>query len=126
MTAPDPGTAFLDPAEFATWAKRPAWASDPLAAALLGVVEGWIRERRPDIADDDQAARVVVFEVTRDALLYGDLGPYRSMEKRTAHSSRSVTIDPSAVERFITGRHRQMLGMSVKAAPRGHFPKCDY
>ena len=119
-------SAFLDPATFADWAKRPAWASDPVAMALLDVVEGWIRSRRPGIADDDQGARVVVFEVTRDALLSGELGPYSSIEKRTAHSSRSVTINPTVVERFVTGRHRQMLGMGVNAAPRGRFKKFDY
>lgn len=118
--------AFLDPAAFAAWAKRPAWESDQLAIALLQVVEKWIRDHKPGVADDDQAAQVVVFEVTRDALLSGEIGPYRSLEKRTAHSSRAVTIDPAVVERFITGRHRQMLGMSVNAGPRGRFKRGDY
>lgn len=117
---------FLDQVTLAEWAKRPAWSTDPLAGALLEVVERWIRAHCPGIADDDQGARVVVFEVTRDALLSGEVGPYSSIEKRTAHSSRSVTINPAVVERFVTGRHRQMLGMGVRAAPRGHFPRFDY
>lgn len=118
--------AFLDVATFATWAKRPDWSSDPVATALLDVIADWIRERKPDLASDDQAARVVSFEVARDTLMYGDLGPFKQAEKRTAHSSRSYTLDRGVVEKFITDRHRRMLGISLRAAPRGHFPKCDY
>lgn len=117
---------FLDAATFANWAKNPAWASDPLAASLLTVVSDWIRDKKPDIVDDDQAAKVVTFEVTRDALMAGDVGPYSQVTKTTSHSSRVVAIDRSAVERWITDRHRRMLGLPINAAPRGHFPKCDY
>ena len=118
--------AFLDAGEFATWAKKPDWASNPLAIALLDVVADWIRDRKPDLAADDQGAQVVSFEVARDALMYGDLGPFSQAEKRTAHSSRSYSLDRGVVEKFITDRHRRMLGISLRAAPRGRFKKCDY
>lgn len=117
---------FLDAATFATWAKKPAWGTDPLAAALLQVVSDWIRERKPDIDDEDPAAKVVACEVTRDSLLYGDFGPQASYTKATSHSQRSGTIDRAAVEKFITDRHRRMLGIGVKASPRAHFKRCDY
>lgn len=117
--------AFLDVGTFAAWAKRPDWDSE-LAAMLLDVVADWIRDRKPDLAGDDQAAQIVSFEVTRDTLMYGDLGPFKQGEKRTAHSSRSYALDRAVIEKFITDRHRRMLGVSLRAAPRGHFPKCDY
>ncbi|MBU8833604.1 hypothetical protein [Mycolicibacterium goodii] len=117
---------FLDAGTFASWAKRPAWANDELAKALLTVASDWIRERKPGLPDNDPAAQVVVFEVTRDALLAGDLGPYSSVTKTTSHSSRQVTIDRGVVDMFITPRHRRMLGLGSMAAPRGHFPKNDY
>lgn len=118
--------AFLDVATFATWAKKPAWATDQVATALLDVVADWIRERKPDLAADDKAARLVSFEVARDALLSGELGPYDEVEKRTAHSARRVKIDRAVVEKFITDRHRQMLGLSLRAGPRGRFKRGDY
>ncbi|UJL29927.1 hypothetical protein HZU38_05350 [Mycolicibacterium vanbaalenii] len=113
--------AFLDVATFATWAKRPDWSSDPVATALLDVVADWIRERKPDLAADDQAAQIVSFEVTRDALMYGDLGPFKQAEKRTAHSSRSFTLDREVVERFVTDRHLRMLGLSTGPRPAYYF-----
>ncbi|AGM12896.1 head-to-tail adaptor [Mycobacterium phage Brusacoram] len=117
---------FLTVETLAEWAKQPAWADSDLARALLTVVSDWIRDHKPGLADDDPAAQVVVFEVTRDALLAGDLGPYSSVTKTTSHSSRQVTIDRAVVDMFITPRHRRMLGLGSTAAPRGHFPKNDY
>ncbi|AEL98171.1 head-to-tail adaptor [Mycobacterium phage BigNuz] len=117
---------FLDAETLADWAKQPAWADSELAGAWLTVVSDWIRDNKPGIAADDQAAKIVVFEVTRDALLAGDLGPYSAVTKTTSHSSRQVTIDRAEVEKFITPRHRRMLGLGGMAAPRGHFPKNDY
>lgn len=117
---------FLSASTFANWAKRPAWGTDQLAASLLIVVSDWIRDKKPDIGADDTAAKVVTFEVTRDALLYGDFGPVDSYEKRTAHSSRSASINREAVAKFVNDRHRRMLGISLRAAPRGHFKRCDY
>lgn len=117
---------FLDAVTFANWAKNPAWATDPLAASLLTVVSDWIRDRKPDIVDDDPAAQVVTFEVTRDAMLYGEFGPVTSFTKIVGHRQQTAAIDRAAVEKFITDRHKRILGLPIKAAPRGHFPKCDY
>lgn len=117
---------FLDAATFATWTKNPAWATDPVSASLLTVVSDWIRDKKPSIADDDQAAKIVVFEVTREAMLFGRYSGLSSFEETTGHSSRSGTLRWREIEKFITSRHRQMLGLMSVAAPRGHFPKCDY
>lgn len=112
---------FLDAAAFANWAKTPAWASDPLAAALLTVVSDWIRDNKPDVADDDPAAQVVVFEVTRDSLLSGEFGPVSSFTKVVGHRTRTAAIDRSVVEKFITDRHKQMLGLSTGPRPAYYF-----
>ncbi len=117
---------FLDVATFATWAKKPGWVGDPLATSLLQLVSDWIRERKPDIAQDDPGAQVVTFEVTRDSMMYGDFGPQTAYLKATSHSQRSGTIDRAVVEKFITDRHRRMLGIGVKAAPRRRFKRFDY
>ncbi len=112
---------FLDAGTFAGWAKKPEWVSDQLAASVLVVVSDWIRDNKSGIADDDKAAQVVAFEVTRDTLLYGDLGPYASMQKTTSHSSRSGVIDRRVVERFITERHLRILGLATYPKPAYHF-----
>jgi hypothetical protein len=117
---------FLDPSTFASWAKNPTWGSDPLVEPLLTVASDWIRERRPGIAADDQAAQVVVFEVARDALMAGEFGPYSEFTKTVGHRTRSATISRASIERFITDRHRRMLGIALVAAPRGRFPRGDY
>ncbi len=117
---------FLSVETFADWAKTPAWADDQLATSLLTVVSEWIREHKPEVADDDPAAQIVCFEVTRDALVAGEFGPTTSWSKTVAHRARAVTVDRAALERFITDRHRRMLGLPLRAAPRGRFKVGDY
>lgn len=112
---------FLDVATFADWAKTPAWATDPLATALLTVVSDWIREHKLDIEDDDKAAQVVTFEVTRDSMLYGEFGPVSSFTKIVGHRQRTAAIDRAAVEKFITDRHKKMLGLSTGPRPAYYF-----
>lgn len=117
---------FLSTAAFADWAKNPSWESDQLATSLLTVVSDWIRDHKPDVADDDPAAQIVCFEVTRDALMAGEYGPFEDFSKTVAHRARAVTIDRAALEKFITDRHRRMLGLPLLAGPRGRFKRCDY
>lgn len=117
---------FLSKAQFVDWFRPLSDPESEVVEPYLEVVSTWIRDNKPDVADDDAAARVVTFEVTRDALLYGDFGPLVSFSKTMGPRSRSGTIDRSAVEKFVTDRHRRMLGLSVRAGARGHFPRCDY
>jgi hypothetical protein len=123
---PFPTEPFLDAATFAIWAKNPAWTSDPVAASLLQVVSDWIRDRKPDIAPDDPAAQIVVFEVTREALTYGKYSGLSAFTEIVGHRQKSGTIRFREIERFIVARHYKMLGLNVSARPRGHFKKCDY
>ncbi len=112
---------FLDAATFASWAKNPAWASDPLATSLLTVVSGWIRDHKSDVADDDPAAKVVTFEVTRDAMLYGEFGPVTSFTKTVGHRTMTAAIDRAAIEKFVTDRHKRMLGLPTSPRPAYYF-----
>lgn len=119
-------TDFLDVEAFAAM-YRPLTAAEKLVAEpLLTVVSDWIRDKKPAIADDDPAAKIVTFEVTRDGLLYGEFGPVSSFTKTVAHRTKQAVIDREAVEKFITRRHYRMLGLSLLAKARGHFPKGDY
>lgn len=119
---------FLDAAAFAVMLASETLTSGEfeLATPLLQVVSDWIRDKKPDIADDDPAAIVVSFEVVRDALSSGKFGPFTSFTKGMGPRTRSATIDREALSKFVTRRHRLMLGLGATAAPRGHFPKCDY
>lgn len=106
---------------------RPLSAAEKLVAApLLTVVSDWIRDKKPAIANDDPAAKVVTFEVTRDALTYGEFGPVSSFTKTVGHRTKQAAIDREAVEKFIARRHYRMLGLALQAKARGHFPRGDY
>lgn len=118
---------FLDVDVFAGMFRPLSDAESEVAEPYLEVVSDWIRDNKTDVSADDPAAKIVVFEVVREALLYGDVTPLASFSKTMGPRSRSGTFDRVAVEKFITDRHRLMLGISVSAAgPRGYFPKCDY
>lgn len=98
-----------------------------IATRLLQVVSDWIRARKSDV--DEDAAAQVVFEVVRDALLYGDFDKLKSFTNTTADRTESGELDAEAkaVNDYLTARHRQLLGIgATRAAPRGSFKKCDY
>ena len=97
------------------------------ATRLLQVVSDGIRALKPDV--DETAAKQVVFEVVRDTLAYGHLGPLSSFQNITSRRQEGGTFDAAAkaVDDFLTARQRRLLGIgSSTVAPRGHFPKCDY
>ncbi|SHY74731.1 Uncharacterised protein [Mycobacteroides abscessus subsp. bolletii] len=119
-------TDFLDVEAFAAMFRPLSAAEKLVAAPLLTVVSDWIRDKKPAIADDDPAAKVVTFEVTRDALMYGEFGPVSSFTKTVGHRTKQAAIDREAVEKFIARRHYRMLGLALQAKARGHFPRCDY
>jgi hypothetical protein len=118
---------FLDIGAFETQFGRDlSDAETPVATRLLQVVSDWIRDNKPDALDDDPAAQLVTFEVTRDALRYGDFGPLISFSNTVGPRAKSGTFDRGSIEKFITDRHRRILGISVLAGPRGKFKRCDY
>ena len=119
---------FLDAGAFAAMFGRAlSSAESAQATPLLEVVSSWIREQKPDIIASDPAAKVVTFEVVRDALVYGKYGPLSSFQDTTGDRTKAGTLDASSVVRFITDRHREMLGIqSGIARARGRFTVCDY
>lgn len=98
------------------------------AERLLQVVSDDIRARKPDA--DETAAALVVFEVVRDAMSYGHLGPLSSFANISAHREESGTFDGSAraSDDYLSARHKRLLGIPVAstAAPRGGFTAGDY
>lgn len=124
MTAP-----FLDINAFtAEYQGTLSTGETTTATRLLQVVSDGIRGLKPDA--DDFAAKQVVFEVVRDAVKYGDLGPLSDFLNRTGHREESGTFDESAkaVSDYLTARQRRLLRITAPntAGPRGSFTKCDY
>lgn len=98
------------------------------ATRLLQVVSDGIRGLKPDV--NTTAAEQVVFEVVRDAIMYGDLGPLSEFSNTTSRRSESGKLDESAkmLDDYLTPRQKRYLGITtpITAGPRGYFPKCDY
>lgn len=117
---------FIDASAFATMFRPLSAAETAVAAPLLEVVSNWIREQKPDIADEDPAAKLVCFEVTRDALVYGKYAGLTDFSETTGRRTKSGTINTAEIERFVTDRHRRMLGVEILAGPAYSFKPCDY
>lgn len=98
------------------------------ATRLLAVISDGIRGLKPDV--DENAAKQVVFEVVRDCMQFGHLGPLSSFQNITSRRQEMGTFDAAAkaVDDYLTRRQRKLLGLplSLTAAPRGRFKKCDY
>lgn len=98
------------------------------ASRLLEVVSDGIRGLKPDV--DERAAQQVVFEVVRDSVMYGHLGPLSSFQNITSRRQEGGTFDEAAkaVDDYLTKRQRKLLKLpsGVSVAPRGRFKKCDY
>ena len=96
------------------------------ATRLLQAASDRVRVLAPDANED--AAKQVVFEVVRDAAMYGHLSVLSSFQNITSRRQEAGTFDDmaKAVDDLITPRHRRMLGLSATAAPRGRFKKFDY
>lgn len=96
------------------------------ATRLLTVVSDGITALKADV--DTLAAKQVVFEVVRDAVMYGHLGPLSSFQNITSRRQEAGTFDEAAkaVDDLLTDRQKRILGISRRVSPRGNFPKYDY
>lgn len=120
---------FLDVDEFTAEYQGTLGEGELVTAdRLLQVISDGIRALKPDV--DATAARQVVFEVVRDEMTYGHLGPLSSFANTTSRREESGTFAQSAslVDDYLTPRHRRILGLPVSstAAPRGSFTPGDY
>lgn len=112
---------FLTPTDFDDRFFRDLTDAEQLVATdVLRVASNWIWNRLPTIQYDDPAARTVVFEVTRDVVLYGMFSRFGSVQNVTAH--RTEMFSDADLSDFITERHARMLGISLIAAPAASFP----
>lgn len=98
------------------------------AGRLLQVISDGIRALKPDA--DSTAARQVVFEVVRDEMTYGHLGPLSSFANVTSRREEKGTFERngSLVDNYLTTRHCRLLDISLAntATPRGSFTPGDY
>lgn len=101
-------------------------AETPVATRVLQVVSDWIRGQKPDA--DATAAEQVVFEVTRDQINLGQYSAFSSFQNTSSLRTESGTFkdDDDLLDEIISGRHKRLLGIPLRAAPVGYFPKCDY
>lgn len=120
---------YLDIDEFAAQYQGALSDGEKVTAErLLQVISDGIRARKVIEADPETAA-LVVFEVVRDAIAYGHLGPLSSFTNVTAHRQEAGTFDAGRpVDDYLTVRQKRLLGIPVSynAKPRGAFTPGDY
>ena len=106
---------------------RPLRAAETaVATPLLQVVSDWIRDKKPGIANDDQAAIFVCFDIVRNELTYGKYSKLSDFSETVGRKNLSGTLNIGDAEQFITDRHRKMLGLSLTSGPVYSFTPCDY
>ena len=119
---------YLDIDEFAEQYQGALSDGEKITAErLLQVISDGIRVRKYDA--NPEAAALVVFEVVRDAVAYGHLGPLSSFTNVTAHRQEAGTFDTGRpVDDYLTVRQKRLLGIfsAATAAPRGTFTPGDY
>lgn len=86
------------------------------AERMLQVVSDHIRTLKADA--DENAGAQVVFEVVRDALIYGELEKMSSFQNITSRRQEAGTFDEAAkaIDGYLTKRHRQILGIFTRPA----------
>jgi hypothetical protein len=112
---------FLSPEDFADRFPRDLTDAETLVATdALQVASNWIWNRLPTLQPDDTTAALVVFEVTRDVVLYGMFNRFGSFQNTTSH--RTEMFSDADMKDFVTERHCKMLGIDLIAAPSYSFP----
>lgn len=118
---------FLDIAAFKAEYQGTLSAGETTTASrLLQVASDYIRGLKDDV--DENAAKQVVFEIVRDAAMYGGLERLSSFQNTTSRRTEAGTFDAAvkAVSDYLSDRHKVLLGIPLVAAPAYSFPKCDY
>lgn len=95
-----------------------------LASLLLEAAAGWIRTAisgagKDPLALDDPMAKLVSYEVVRDALAVpGDLAGHLSYMRATDDRSESGTLVAAGGLLDFTDHHRRMLGLTASVLPQ--------
>lgn len=98
-----------------------------LAELLLEAAARWIRDAIEEagldpLAVDDPMARLVSYEVVRDALAVpGDLAGHLSYQRMTDDRSEGGTLVAAGNLLEFTPNHRRMLGLTASALPQSYF-----
>ncbi|NKS97493.1 hypothetical protein GTA09_20230 [Rhodococcus hoagii] len=114
-------------AEFATAdevnrGRRPLSSDERVnVEAMIAAAGLWIREKRPDIADGDQAANFVVVQVVRTAMDTEKFRGLVSFTKATGGVSRGGTLANPGELIVFSDFHRELLGISKSVMPQWHF-----
>lgn len=129
MTVPFPATPFMSIADFVTEYPGTLTAGEKATATrLLQVVSDRIRDLKPSVEPAEPAAIQATFEVVRDAAMYGAFEKLSSFQNVTDRRQEAGALDAEMklVDDYLSDRHKRMLGIALRAAPRGRFMKCDY
>ena len=94
------------------------------AQDLITAASNWIRERKPDIADDDAAARVVVIQVVRAAMATDKYAGHVSYSKTVGGVTRSGTLANPGSLLIFGPSHYLLLGISAGGGPSFYFGDC--
>ncbi|USC16222.1 phage Gp19/Gp15/Gp42 family protein [Rhodococcus sp. 11-3] len=104
---------------------RPLTSTEKIwAEQLIASASKWIRNRKPDLAEDDPDAQFVVIEVVRAALTAAKYAGHASYAKTVGGVTRSGTLVNPGRSLVFTEFHYQLLGISQVAAPKFTFGDC--
>lgn len=116
-------TPFLTSSEFGQFYPLTT-AQEQYVDMLLKSVAEWIRRRKPDVAADDNGAKLVSIEAVKDAI---DSGRYRRLSQfsRTIgeRMESGTPISPGDILYFPPSAY-VILGISQSAQPRYRFDDC--
>lgn len=113
-------TPFLDLPTFTGMFRPLSEAEQNLATLLLTAASAWIRDpsRLPDLDSDDPMAKLVVFQVVREALAVpAELVGHIAYERASDDRSEGGTLAAVGDLLQFTEWHRELLGLSGAAEP---------
>lgn len=117
-------------ADFATaedvqngWRPPPGTEQADIVAKIAAASQ-WIRDRKPDLADDHPQAQYVVVDVVRNALTNAKYAGHTQYSRTVGGVTRSGTLVDPGGSLVITDFHKQLLGISLATMPQYHFGDC--
>jgi hypothetical protein len=120
------GTPFITVEELVESFRPLKATEEQVAEWFIQVASDWIWQRKPTISASSVAAKLVVTEVVSNTLRFAKYGPLRSFSEQTSHSMMTGAFTDAVNNLDFTDRHREMLGIPIKAGPFYSFPVGDY
>ncbi|WP_411815495.1 hypothetical protein [Gordonia sp. SND2] len=119
-------TGFITTDELEGMWRPLSGAEKQLGGLVIEAASTWIRDKKPGIDDANEAARLVVFEITKAVLLPGEWAGYSQWSVTVGGRTRSGTLSDAAAMVSFTPWQLMLLGISTTAQPSWNFPKDDY